>query len=115
MGKQRGVHPVRNLYMRELIGSPVRILDHTDGGLIGRGGPLVDETRNTLSFLEEEREVTIPKKGSRLEITLDLREGPTPVALDGDLLMFRPEDRIKRNLKRNVDRSELSSMDGLKL
>lgn len=103
MGKQRGVHPVRNLYMRELIGSSMRVLEHTDGGLVGREGLLVDETRNTLSFLEGERTITLPKKGSRLEIQVDLREGLTPVSLDGDLLMFRPEDRIKRNLKRNVE------------
>ena len=94
---------MRNLYMRELVGSSMRVLEHTDGGLVGRGGLLVDETRNTLSFLEGERTITLPKKGSRLEIQVDLREGLTPVSLDGDLLMFRPEDRIKRNLKRNVD------------
>ena len=102
---------MRNLYMRELIGSSMRVLDHTDGGLVGRGGLLVDETRNTFSFLEGERMITLPKKGSRLEIQVDLREGLTPVSLDGDLLMFRPEDRIKRNLKRNVDRWSEIQMD----
>ncbi len=106
---------MRNLYMRELIGSSMRVLDHTDGGLIGRGGLLVDETRNTLSFIEGERTITLPKKGSRLEIQVDLREGPTTVALDGDLLMFRPEDRIKRNLKRNVDRWSPLRVDAPKL
>jgi ribonuclease P protein subunit POP4 len=84
---------VRNLAMEELIGRKVRIREHSMIDIRGLEGIVLDETRNTLVIRSGERCRTVPKRGSVLEFAD--RDDRTTV-LDGDDILFRPEDRIKR-------------------
>lgn len=85
----------RNIGKHELIGLEVEIVRATDERLVGTTGTVVDETKNTLLVETEHdtRELRIQKKGTGFQVTLE--DGNT-VEIDGDSIMFRPEDRIKR-------------------
>jgi ribonuclease P protein subunit POP4 len=79
--------------MEELIGRRAKVRSHTAPDLIGIEGTVLDETRNTFVIGTDRKRTVVPKKGSRIAFTRT--DGDTFV-LDGDRLMFRPEDRIKR-------------------
>ena len=78
---------VAELARHELIGRFVSI----DGG--GPSGLVVDETKNT--FLVETTSGSskrVPKAGRRFVF----RVGSADVAIDGNDIMFQPEDRTKK-------------------
>ena len=77
-----------NLRKHELIGLPVVVTASTDPSLVGLRGTVADETRNTLLVETAKGEKRVPKKGTSFAF------GGIPV--QGDDLLFRPEDRIKR-------------------
>ncbi len=91
MGDGKG--RTRNMAMEELIGRKVKVNAHTDRGLVGVDGLVLDETRKTMTIGRGPDRVVVPKKGAR--ISLQMSDG-TECVLEGDRLMFRPEDRIKR-------------------
>jgi len=68
----------------ELIG-----LDVTVGGHAGR---VVDETKHTLLVDTASGSKRIPKAGR----SFDFRVGDRHVTVDGDEIMFQPEDRTKK-------------------
>jgi ribonuclease P protein subunit POP4 len=90
-----------NLHMHELVGLRLRVVQASDGGMVGMEGIVVDETRETL-VIEGERRRTLPKRGLTFEFTLE--DGNTAV-LVGDDIAFRPEDRTKRTAGRRRGRS----------
>jgi ribonuclease P protein subunit POP4 len=75
----------------ELIGLDVRVVEATDPGHRGLQGRVVDETRNTLVIEVAGRELRIPKKGSVFLFQLD-----EEVLIEGNRLLYRPEDRVKK-------------------
>jgi len=81
-----------NLHMHELVGLRLRVVQASDGGMVGMEGIVVDETRETL-VIEDTRRRTLPKRGNAFELTLE--DGST-VVLEGDTIAYRPEDRVKR-------------------
>ena len=86
----------KNLVRHELIGLRVDIVSSADPTNAGRGGMVVDETRNML-VIENGRTgkvVKIMKKGAVFEFTGDDGGGKTRLA--GDDISYRPEDRIKK-------------------
>jgi len=85
-----------NLHMHELVGLALRVVQASDGGMVGMEGVVVDETRETL-VIDGDRRRTLPKRGLTFEFTLD--DGTTAV-LEGDDIAFRPEDRVKRASRR---------------
>ena len=89
-----------NLHLHDLIGLRVRVVQASDGGMIGMEGTVVDETRETL-VIEDGRRRTLPKRGNTFEFTL---EDGTRTVLDGDAIAYRPEDRIKRAAHRRGGR-----------
>ncbi len=89
-----------NLHMHELVGLRLRVVQASDGGMIGMEGIVVDETRETL-VIEGERRRTLPKRGTTFEFTLE--DGST-AALIGDDIAYRPEDRTKRTADRRRGR-----------
>lgn len=81
-----------NLLAHELIGLRARVIKSPDRSAIGIEGEVVDETRNLLVLESKGRERKIPKKDVFLRIFL-----PTgPVDVPGELLLARPEDRLKK-------------------
>lgn len=75
----------------ELIGLEVSVVDATDPSQRGVKGHVVDETRNTLVLETSDRELVIPKAGSLFSFQVG-RE----VRVEGDRLLHRPEDRVKK-------------------
>ncbi len=80
-----------NVRKHELIGLQVAILRSPDPSLVGVRGLVVDETRNTLVVEAGGREKRVPKEGARFRF--DVQGG---VEVDGDEILFRPEDRTKK-------------------
>ena len=89
-----------NLHLHDLIGLRVRVVQASDGGMIGMEGTVVDETRETLVIEDVGRKV-LPKRGNSFEFTL---EDGTIRVLDGDAIAYRPEDRTKRAAQRRGGR-----------
>lgn len=80
-----------NLRKQELIGLSVEVTSAPDPGLIGLRGTVKDETRNMFTVETVRGEKRVPKKGASFRF--EVRGG---VEVQGDDLLFRPEDRIKR-------------------
>lgn len=81
-----------NLVYHELIGLYAVVVDHTDRTLSGRRGVVVDETMNTITIDEGGKHIKIPKLGSRIIFKLPDKD----VEVLGEMLIGRPEDRVKR-------------------
>lgn len=79
------------LRKRELIGLPVEVVGATDPTMRGLKGRVVDETRNMLVIEVQGAEKMIPKRGNRFRF--ETRGG---VEVDGEDILYRPEDRIKK-------------------
>jgi len=80
-----------NLRKHELIGLGVLVTDAPDASLVGLRGIVRDETRNTLVVETARGEKRVPKH--KAAFTFDVQGG---VRVEGDDLLFRPEDRIKK-------------------
>ncbi len=78
-------------YTKEFIGAHIKVIDSSDPGYNGIQGKVVDETKNTFT-VENHRERMVPKRGCRFELTIN----DSCDIIDGDDIMYRPEDRIKK-------------------
>ena len=84
---------VNVLLNQSWIGREMIITSSPDAALVGRNGLVVDETRETITLLENNREVILGK--SSIEFNL----GGSDVAIVGKLMRQRSEDRIYRNYR----------------
>jgi len=85
-----------NFLQHELIGLRAEVEESSNRDLQGLRGAVVDETRNML-VLEDEREKKVAKAGNVFVFDLGGEERVrVRVRVSGDLLVSRPEDRIKR-------------------
>ena len=73
------------------IGREATIVSSTDPTHIGRTGMISDETRETITMLENKKQVVFGKRN--IEFTL----GDSDVTIIGSLMRQRAEDRIYRN------------------
>ena len=87
----------KNLVQHELIGLEVEVVDSSNSKNIGIKGKVVDETRNTLVVEKRNGKEVVLIKEENIFI-FDL--GEERVRVDGRVLVGRPEDRIKKKLKR---------------
>ena len=90
--------PSRHFLRGEFIGLPARV--ESRGLDSPKSGVVVDETRNTLILKSRRSEVTVPKRGSTIQFVL--RDGRV-VEVPGELIVGRPEDRIKKRFGKVVD------------
>ncbi|MBC7129866.1 ribonuclease P protein component 1 [Candidatus Bathyarchaeota archaeon] len=81
----------------EFIGTDARVVKSRNPACIGLKGKVIDETKNTFTILHS---------GARKKIIKDIcafhfkfSDG-TIVEIDGKLLVGRPEDRLKKRIKR---------------
>ncbi len=87
-----------NLPYHELIGLEARVVKSTNKNLVGLGGRVVDETRNTIVLRSIDGvERVIPKDAGTMAFTLP---DTTKVEINGSILIGRPEDRIHKKHKR---------------
>ena len=83
-----------NIAQQELIGLRAEVEASSNRDVKGLCGVVVDETRNMLVIVDEERkEKRIPKGGNTFVFTVNRG---VQVRVKGNMLVSRPEDRIKK-------------------
>lgn len=87
----------QNLIRHELIGLRCRIENSSAPQVKGLEGRVVDETRNTLTLEVKGKEKNVPKE--QCEFVFFLSSGDR-VHVRGEVLVGRPEDRIKKRLRK---------------
>ena len=87
----------QNIFRHELIGLTVEIIDSNHKEFIGIKGIVIDETRNTITVDTNDIEKRIPKENVVLLFTLPTGE---QVAINGKVIVARPEDRIKKKFRK---------------
>ena len=81
----------------EFIGVEGRVAQSPHDDYVGVGGKIVGETRNTFIFINEGKRRSVIKESAVFNFKFD--DG-TIVQIDGRLLVGRPEDRLKKSIKR---------------
>ena len=85
-----------SIIQHEFIGLRVKVTDSSHSGYIGTIGEVINETRNTLTIFNGEKEKIIVKGVS----TLHFYVGNDVVEIDGKNLIGKPEDRIKKRIRK---------------
>jgi ribonuclease P protein subunit POP4 len=86
----------QNITAHEWIGLKVKITKSTDPTLQGLEGIVRDETMNTFTVEAKEKLVKVQKQKTTFRAELPNEN----VEVDGSLLRFRPEDRVKKGLRK---------------
>jgi ribonuclease P protein subunit POP4 len=84
-----------NILLHELIGLEIKVLEDSNPNNRYIKGTVVDESKNTLT-IESDKNIKIAKEEAVFLIKLN---GET-VKIEGKALLGRPEDRVKRKIKR---------------
>jgi ribonuclease P protein subunit POP4 len=81
----------------EFIGTQAKIAQSVHLGYIGLAGPVIAETKNTLTLIHQGQPKSVIKDLATFDFSFD--DGTT-VEVDGKLLVGRSEDRLKKGIKR---------------
>ncbi|HMK94736.1 MAG TPA: ribonuclease P protein subunit [Candidatus Limnocylindrales bacterium] len=81
----------------EFIGAEGKVAKSPHEDYVGVGGRVIGETKNTFIFLRENQRRSVIKESAIFNFKFD--DG-TVVQIDGKLLVGRPEDRLKKTIKR---------------
>jgi ribonuclease P protein subunit POP4 len=81
----------------EFIGTEGKVAKSTHEDYVGISGTIIKETKNTFTFCSEGKLKNILKESAIFNFKFD--DG-TIVEIDGKLLVGRPEDRLKKTVKR---------------
>lgn len=87
----------RNIWRHELIGLDIKVKDSTSKFNIGIFGTVIDETKNMLIIYSNGKKKYLPKNISKFCFTLP---NGKKVEVNGKKLIGRPEDRVKKILRR---------------
>jgi ribonuclease P protein subunit POP4 len=87
----------KNLVRHELIGLKVRVVEALNKSNVGMEGKVVDETRNTIVIEGKNVNKSLVKEQCIFLFYLPSGER---VKVEGKVLVGRPEDRIKKKLKK---------------
>jgi len=85
------------ILQQELIGLNTRVVKSLQPNYVGISGKVVNETRNTLVILSENRKKIVIKDVAIFHFTLP--DG-TVVEIDGKAIVGRPENRVKKRARR---------------
>lgn len=86
-----------DIIRHEFIGTEAKISKSRDKNYVSVSGKVVDETRNTFTILHKGKKKIIIKDSAIFHFMFS--DG-TIVEIDGKLLVGRPEDRLKRHIRR---------------
>lgn len=86
-----------NIISSEFIGTEAKVAKSRHQGYVGISGRIIDETRNTFVILHKGERKRIIKDSAVFNFKFS--DG-TIVEIDGKLLMRRPEDRLKKRIRR---------------
>jgi len=81
----------------EFVGTQANVVRNTNRNSIGIHGRVIDESKNTLSILDGGTKKIVMKANSVFHFTF---QDKTVVEIEGKLLMGRPEDRLKKSIRR---------------
>jgi len=81
----------------EFIGLSAKVVKSTNPNYVGISGRVIDETRNTLVIRHENQDKVVVKNVAIFHFTMP--DG-TIVEVDGNVIIGRPEDRLKKRLRR---------------
>jgi len=81
----------------EFIGTEAKVAYSSHDNYVGLRGRVIGETRNTFDLQKEGHVKRIVKESAVFDFKF---EDGTVVEIDGKLLVGRPEDRLKKNIKR---------------
>ena len=87
----------RNVIQHELIGLEANVVKSTHPGYVGIRGRIIDETRNTIVILDDDRKKRVQK--SVVVLHLRLPEGSV-IEVDGKQIVGRPVSRVKKKARR---------------
>jgi ribonuclease P protein subunit POP4 len=79
----------------EWIGLRVKVLSAPDPGICGVTGIVEDESRNMLTIRTDHRSLKVAKEKSSFLVQLPSNQS---VAVEGETVRYRPEDRVKRGI-----------------
>lgn len=79
---------------RDWIGLVVEVVESPNECEVGLKGEVVDETQNTLKIMTEKGLKVVAKRGRTFRVWY----GDKIMRIKGDLINFRPEERIKKGL-----------------
>lgn len=85
------------ILQHDLIGLNAKVIKSTNSDYVNITGKVLDETRNTVTILHRNKKKIIIKNAAVFHFTLP--DG-TIVEVDGKVIVGRPEDRIKKRVKR---------------
>lgn len=81
----------------EFVGTEARVCKSSHRGNIGISGKIVDETRNTFVIMQSGKRKILVKDASTFQFRFPDR---TVVEIAGRILVGRPEDRLKKTIRR---------------
>ena len=81
----------------ELIGLDAKVAKSTNRNSVGISGKVIDETRNTLVIRQNNSDKVVPKETTIFQLTLS---NGSVVEVDGNAIVGRPEDRVKKKPRR---------------
>jgi ribonuclease P protein subunit POP4 len=85
------------ILQHEFIGLKAKVVRSSYPGYVGISGQVIDETRNTLVIRHKNKDKVVVKSVSVFHFVLP--DG-TVVEIEGNAIVGRPEDRLKKRLKR---------------
>lgn len=87
----------KELVRHELIGLQAEVVESTNKSAVGLHGTVIDESRNTLTIRTGKGPKSLVKGQCVFRFLLQAGD---LVRVDGKVLVGRPEDRIKKKLKK---------------
>jgi ribonuclease P protein subunit POP4 len=81
----------------EFIGLNAKVMKSTNSNYVGISGKVISETRNTLVIRHENEDKVVVKNVAVFHFTMP--DG-TIVEVDGNIILGRPEDRVKKRFRR---------------
>lgn len=85
------------IIQHEFIGLEAKIVKSSNPNYIGIAGTLIDETRNTFIISQDNKRKTVIKDQAVFHFTLP---DTTIIEIDGKVLKGRPEERLKKRIRR---------------
>ncbi len=85
-----------DIIREEFIGSEVKVAASRHADYVGLSGKVIDESRNTFTILNSGEKVIVKES-----VVFQFKfPDETIVEIDGKLLVGRPEDRLKKQIRR---------------